>query len=129
MKINEVIEEKMHHRGINQTKVCNECGLVVQNFNAFLKGNRNITKDGLAKVMEFLNLAFSKDGSVFPPSSLEERVLEYLKGSEEKMAAIAKVTNVSASTLSNILNEKRKMSTKVLNALVDYFEIQVATIK
>lgn len=119
----------MHYRGINQTMICKECGLVVQNFNAFLKGNRTLAKESLARVMEYLNLAYSKDGSAFSPNLIEEKVLTYLKSGEEKMVTIAKAVNVSGSTLSTIINGKRKMSTKVLNVLIEHFGIEVITLK
>ena len=129
MKINEIIEERMHHRGINQTMVCKECGLIIQNYNAFLKGNRGLAKESLVRVMEYLNLAFSKDGSAFSPNLIEYKIKTCLKESEEKMVAIAQKTNMSGSTLSTILNGKRKMSVKVLYALIDYFGFKVVTIK
>lgn len=45
------------------------------------------------------------------------------------MVTISKTINVSGSTLSTIVNGKRKMSSKVLYALIDYFGIEVVTIK
>lgn len=129
MKINEIIEERMHYRGINQTMVCRECGLIIQNFNAFLKGSRGLAMESLIKVMKYLNLAFSKDGSAFSPNFIEDKVKMCLKGSEEKMVTIAKSVNVSGSTLSTIKNGKRKMSAKVLYALIDYFGFEVVTLK
>ena len=129
MKINEIIEERMHYRGVNQTMVCRECGLIVQNFNAFLKGSRGLAIESLIKVMKHLNLAFSKGGSVFSPNLIEDKVKISLKGSEVKMVTIAKSIKVSGSTLSTIVNGKRKMSSKVLYALIDYFGIEVVTIK
>jgi plasmid maintenance system antidote protein VapI len=129
MKINEIIEERMHYRGVNQTMVCKECGLIVQNFNAFLKGRRCLAIESLIKVMKHLNMAFSKEGSVFSPNLIEDKVKISLKGSEVKMVTIAKSINVSGSTLSTIVNGKRKMSSKVLYALIDYFGIEVVTIK
>lgn len=119
----------MHYRGVNQTMVCKECGLVVQNFNAFLKGNRNLTTENLVKVMELLHLAWKKDDSAFSPNLIEDKVKTCLKDCEEKMVTIAKTTNVSGSTLSTIVNDKRKMSAKVLYALIDYFGFEVVTIK
>lgn len=129
MKINEIIEERMYHRGINQTMICKECGMVVQNFNAFLKGNRNLTKESLVKVMDFLSLAYNKDGSMLPPNLIEDKVMDCLKACNEKMVTVAKGTNISGSTLSSIISGKRKMSAKVLNALIDYFGFEVRTIK
>lgn len=129
MKINEIIEERMHYRGVNQTMVCKECGLIIQNFNAFLKGSRGLAIESLIKVMKHLNLAFSKEGSAFSPNLIEDKVKISLKESEVKMATIAKSINVSGSTLSTIVNGKRKMSTKVLYALIDYFGFEVVTIK
>ena len=119
----------MHYRGVNQTMVCRECGLIVQNFHAFLKGSRGLAIESLIKVMKHLNLAFSKGGSVFSPNLIEDKVKISLKGSEVKMVTIAKSINVSGSTLSTIVNGKRKMSSKVLYALIDYFGIEVVTIK
>lgn len=119
----------MHYQGVNQTEVCKECGLVVQNFNAFLKGNRNLTTENLVKVMELLHLAWKKDDSAFSPNLIEDKVKTCLKDCEEKMVTIAKTTNVSGSTLSTIVNDKRKMSAKVLYALIDYFGFEVVTIK
>ena len=119
----------MHYRGINQTMVCRECGLIIQNFNAFLKGSRGLAMESLIKVMKYLNLAFSKDGSAFSPNFIEDKVKMCLKGSEEKMVTIAKSVNVSGSTLSAIKNGKRKMSAKVLYALIDYFGFEVVTLK
>lgn len=119
----------MHYRGVNQTMVCRECGLIVQNFNAFLKGSRGLAIESLIKVMKHLNLAFSKEGSVFSPNLIEDKIKISLKGSEVKMVTIAKSINVSGSTLSTIVNGKRKMSSKVLYALIDYFGIEVVTIK
>lgn len=119
----------MHYRGVNQTMVCKECGLIVQNFNAFLKGRRCLAIESLIKVMKHLNMAFSKDGSAFSPNLIEDKVKVCLKGSEVKMVTIAQETKVSGSTLSTIVNGKRKMSSKVLYALIDYFGFEVVTIK
>lgn len=119
----------MHYRGVNQTMVCKECGLIVQNFNAFLKGRRCLAIESLIKVMKLLNMAFSKDGSAFSPNLIEDKVKVCLKGSEVKMVIIAQETKVSGSTLSTIVNGKRKMSSKVLYALIDYFGFEVVTIK
>ena len=79
--------------------------------------------------MKHLNLAFSKEGSAFSPNLIEDKVKTSLKESEVKMATIAKSINVSGSTLSTIVNGKRKMSAKVLYALIDYFGFEVVTIK
>lgn len=103
--------------------------MIVQNFNAFLKGNRGLARGSLVKVMELLNLAFSKDGSAFSPNLIEEKIKKCLKECEEKMVTVASTTKVSGSTLSTIVNEKRKMSAKVLYALIDYFGFEVVTIK
>lgn len=96
----------MHYRGVNQTMVCKECGLIIQNFNAFLKGSRGLAIESLIKVMKHLNLAFSKEGSSFSPNLIEDKVKTSLKESEVKKATIAKSINVSGSTLSTIVNGK-----------------------
>lgn len=129
MNINEIINERMRYRGVNQTRICKECGLIVQNFNAFLKGNRGLAKEKLAKVMELLNLSFSKDGSVCSPDLIENKIKTCLKECENKMVTVANATKISGSTLSTIVNGKRKMSVKVLYALIDYFGFEVVTIK
>lgn len=79
--------------------------------------------------MELLNLTWKKDDSAFSPNLIEDKVKACLKDCKEKMVTIGKTTNVSGSTLSTIVNEKRKMSAKVLYALIDYFGFEVATIK
>lgn len=129
MKMNEKIEERMRHRGVNQTMICKECGLVVQNFNAFLRGKRNLAKNDQEKVMNYLGFAYKKDETTFPPTLLEEKIMSILKGGNENMATIAKNTGVSTGTLSTIINGKRQMSTKVLNTLVEYFDIKLVVVK
>ena len=129
MTINEIIDERMKYRGVNQTELCKECGLTIQNFNAFLKGRRTLPKKSLIKVMVFLKLQFKKKGeNPISPTTIEEKLVSLVKGFGNKTPEIAKDTNISASTLSCIINGKRELSSKAINSLVDYFGFQVVSL-
>lgn len=129
MKINEIIDERMKYRGVNQTELCKECGLTIQNFNAFVKGKRTLPKESLVKVMSLLTLSFKKDREdQILPTAIEEKLVSLVKGCEKKITEIAQEANISASTLSCIINEKREPTTKVIFALAEYFGFQVVTL-
>lgn len=129
MKINEIIDERMKYRGVNQTELCKECGLTIQNFNAFIKGKRALPKESLVKVMELLTLYYKKEGeNPISPTAIEEKLVSLAKGCGKKITEIAQGTNISASTLSCIINKKREMSAKVADALIDYFGFQVVSL-
>lgn len=119
----------MHHRGITQTTVCKDLGLIVQNFNAFLKGSRGLAKDDMAAVLDYLGFAYNKDGTSFSTLLLETKITDILKGGNEKMANIAKSTGISPGTLSAIMNGKRQMSTKVIKTLAEYFGMKLVVLK
>lgn len=129
MRLNEIIDERMKYRGVNQTELCKECELSVQNYNSFLKGNRALPKNSLIKVMQFLTLSYKGESEgLISPSDIEERLLSLINSCGEKATQIASKTNISASTLSSISNGKRQMSTKVLEALTEYFRFQVVSL-
>lgn len=129
MKINKIIDERMKYRGVNQTELCMECGLTIQNFNAFIKGKRTLPKESLVKVMTLLTLYYKKEGeNPISPIAIGEKLVSLTKGCGKKLTEIAKETNISASTLSCIINGKREMSAKAANALIDYFGFQVVSL-
>lgn len=129
MKINEIIDERMIYRGVNQTELCKECGLTIQNFNAFIKGKRTLPRENLVRVMALLTLYYKKEGeNPISPTDIEEKLVSLAKGCDKKITEIAQEANISASTLSCIVNGKRKMSVKVAHALIEYFGFQVVTL-
>ena len=129
MKINEIIDERMKYRGVNQTELCKECGLTVQNFNAFIKGRRTLPRKSTIKVMIFLTLYFKKEGeNSISPTAFEGELLNLVKLSNKKTTEIAKKLNISNSTLSCIINGKREPSTKVIFDLAEYFGFQVVSL-
>lgn len=129
MKINEIIDERMKYRGVNQTELCKECSLTIQNFNAFIKGKRTLPKESLVKVMTLLTLYYKKeDENPISPTAIEEKLVSLVKGCGKKLTEIAQETNISASTLSCIFNGKREMSAKAVDALIDYFGFQVVSL-
>lgn len=129
MKINEIIEERMRYRGINQTEICKECGMNIQNFNSFLKGNRKLPKSYFIKVMGFLSYTFKKDGEApVLPDDIETTLVADIKNSGDTATKIASQCNVSVSTLSCILNGKRQMTTDGIMELSEYFGYKLVII-
>lgn len=130
IKINEIIEERMNHKGVNQTMVSNECGLSCYNFSAFLKGKRMLPKKNINKVMDFLGLVFKKGKAIIAPSNIEEEIGKMLaQYKDDGLKNLSERTGISESTLYYILNGKRNISTKNIYNLLDVFGIEIQTKK
>lgn len=129
MEINEIVDDRMKYRGVNQTELCKECGLTIQNFNAFIKGKRTLPMESLVRVMALLTLYYKKEGeNPISPADIEEKLVSLAKGCGKKITEIAQEANISASTLSCIINGKREMSAKAADALTEYFGYQVVSL-
>ena len=125
MKINEIIEERMRYRGVNQTMICKECGISVQNYNSFIKGKRTISKENLFKVMNHLGLIFLQGDKRITPTEIEGELVKNIKNSGKKNVTLSQESGLSPSFLSKILSGKCEVSYKNLVKLLDYYHVTI----
>lgn len=127
--IREAIYNRMVQRGVSQTKLCNDVGLTVQNFNAFIRGSRGIPYVKLMNTMDYLKLTFGLDGgdgqSTLPPSNLNNLVKSQIMAKYKNTYYFAQQSGITGSTISSFVTGKRHMSYKNLEKVLNTLGISI----
>ena len=125
--IREAIYNRMAQRGINQTKLCNDLGLLPQNISAFLRGHRGIPYSALIKILNYLGLTFSSDGkaSDLPNERVNIFFKDIIKGKYGKINLFVKNSGISGSTVSSFLSGKRHPSYFILEKMTQKLNIDI----
>ena len=119
--IRERIYQHMLHRGVTQATICNDLGLQISNFNAFIRGNRTISFKDLVSVLKYLHLSVAPIGSecaTIPPERMNEVFRNRIKNGGKKIAEIASASGICSSCISSIITGKRTASSRNLGKLM-----------
>ena len=119
--IRERIDQHMLHRGVTQAMICNDLGLQISNYNAFIRGNRTISFKDLVSVMKYLHLSVAPAGTEFaviPPERMNEVFRNRIKCSGKKIVEIASASGICSSCISSIVTGKRTASSRNLGKLI-----------
>lgn len=130
--IRERIYQQMLLRGVTQAMICNDLGLQVSNFNAYIRGNRTISFRDLVSVMTYLHISVAPIGTEFtniPPDKMNEVFRERIKRSGLKMSEISAASGICSSSISSIITGKRTASSRNLGKLMTALGLDIVPYK
>lgn len=130
--IREAILQRMGSIGMSQVGLCRDLGLVPQNINAFLHGNRPLPYDTLVSVLSYLRLGlcFAEHNTATLPATKMRQVVEkriLVSGLTLKDASA--FTGINAGTLSSFINGRRSISNNCLEILMKKLKMDIKPLK
>lgn len=125
--IQESIKDRIQKLGLTQKKVCDDLGLIAQNFNGYLKGSRAIPFETLSSLMTYLRLGlFEPVSKTYTAMKNAQFIIKDKVDNEKlKLKDIAAKACVDQSTISSFLNGHRDISAKSFESILIALEFQI----
>ena len=126
--IRESITQTIRERGVKQVDMCRDLKLEVANVNAFLHGKRTLPFQDLCLVMRYLGVSFgmrNRNETNWPPAAVHKLASAIISGRGIKTSDLAKMSGISASSVSSFITGERPLSLNNLETMCRFLNIGI----
>lgn len=130
--IRERIYQYMLKKSISHTTLCNDLGLQISNFNAFIRGKRTLPYKNFVSVLRYLSLSIGAPSSGFtvnPPEIMSVVFRNTIICRGIKLSEVESITGICQSSLSSIITGNRTTSTKNLDKIISALGLDIVPYK
>lgn len=126
--IRESVIQQIRAKGIKQVDLCRTLGFQVANLNAFLHGKRGMPFKDLCLLMQHIGVSFGmrdRSETSFPPNAVHKLAASVVESKNIKTGDLARISKVSASSVSSFLTGERPLSINNLEIICRYLNIGI----